>query len=95
MLIHFRSIARKLAVSCSQQVLAELDIDFQNAYPSLEWHSIREAVHEYLSELLPWTQWCHEEPAPVVLPSGEVRFIDRGAEQGDPLGNLYCALVLG
>ena len=93
-LIHFRITARKLIVEWNGHVLLELDIDFQNAYPSLEWDSIREAVQEHLPELLPWTQWCHSAPVPVVLPSGEVRLLDRGAEQGDPLGNLYCALVL-
>ena len=28
------------------------------------------------------------------LPSGEVVFVDRGAEQGDPLGALFCEMVL-
>ena len=94
-LIHFRNTSRKLVISCAGKVLVELDIDFANAYPSLEWDSLREAVREHLPDLLPWTEWCHEEPVPVTLPSGEIRLLDRGAEQGDPLGNLYCALVLG
>lgn len=29
-----------------------------------------------------------------MLPSGGIRYVDRGAEQGDPLGPVYCALVL-
>ena len=28
------------------------------------------------------------------LPSGEKLAVDRGAEQGDPLGSLYCGLVV-
>ena len=68
----------------ADSVLAELDLDFENAYPSLEWDSIRTAVAEHLPEILPWTQWCHEAPACVELPSGEIKLVDRGAEQGDP-----------
>ena len=30
----------------------------------------------------------------MILPSGAVTRIDRGAEQGDPLGPIYCGLVL-
>ena len=42
-----------------------------------------------------WTEWTHDEPVPVNLPSGEVMLSDRGAEQGDPHGSLQCGLVLG
>ena len=31
----------------------------------------------------------------VWLPSGEVYYVDRGIEQGDPLGPAYCGLVMG
>ena len=47
-----------------------------------------------LPEVAAWTRWCHAEPGRVVLPSGGVLRINRGAEQGDPLGPIYCALVL-
>ena len=92
-LIHFRSIAEALLKGAGP-VMACIDIDFENCYPTLEWDSIREAVARDVPSLLPWVTWCHAAPVPVYLPSGEVRMLDRGAEQGDPLGNVFCALVL-
>eukprot|EP00969_Alexandrium_andersonii_P201021 8881152-Alexandrium_andersonii.AAC.1 len=43
---------------------------------------------------MPWTQWCHQRAASVHLPGGRVHHVDRGSEQGDPLGGAYCAFVL-
>ena len=92
-LIHFRGeLAKKLKQSGI--AIAAIDVDFQNAFPSLEWDSIRSAVNNRLSNLLAWTEWCHADGVTVYLPSGEKVRIDRGAEQGDPLGSIYCALVL-
>ena len=71
-----------------------LNFNLQNAFPSFEWNSIREAVAEVLPGALHWTEWCHADAVPVYLPDGEVFMADRGAEQGDPLGSAYCALVL-
>jgi len=71
-----------------------IDVDFQSAFPSLEWDCIREAVEECLPDVAPWTRWSHAEPGRVLLPSGEALRVDRGAEQGDLLGPLYCALTL-
>ena len=93
-LIHLRAVAEELLASKGEQVVAVLDLDFRNAFPSLEWPSIRSSVAAHFPQLLPWTEWCQSEPAPVLLPSGQVIRIDRGAEQGDPLGSLYCAVVL-
>ena len=78
----------------SGDALAVVDVDFKNAFPSLEWESIREVVREELPRVAHWTHWCHATPARVLLPSGAELRIDRGAEQGDPLGPVYCALVL-
>ncbi len=55
---------------------------------------MREAVGAFAPELLSWTEWLHESEAPVYLPDGNVHLVDRGAEQGDPLGSAYCALVV-
>jgi len=93
-LIHIRSVLEDALCADAGPALAVLDLDLQNAFPSLEWDSIRAAIGEHLPALSPWVAWCHASPAPVQLPGGDWVQIDRGAEQGDPLGSLYCALVL-
>ena len=94
-LVHLRSIIEDaLQADAEGPALALLDLDLRNAFPSFEWDSIREAVEECAPDLLPWVTWCHATPASVQLPSGEWVQADRGAEQGDPLGSLYCGLVL-
>ena len=65
-----------------------------SAFPSLEWPAIRAAVGAQAGDISPWTEWCHQEAARISLPAGVWTTCDRGAEQGDPLGSLYCALVL-
>jgi hypothetical protein len=70
-----------------------IDVDLKNALANFEWDAIREAVSEFIPELLPWTEWCHREAAQVYLPSGGCMQVARGAEQ-DPLGSLYCGLAL-
>ena len=49
-----------------------LDLDLQNAFPTFEWDSIREAVRDMVPSISAWTAWCHQAPADVVMPSGEV-----------------------
>ena len=71
-----------------------MDLDLWNAFPSLEWDAIREAVTADLPALLPWSLWCQQATTEVRLPAGEWISCDRGAEQGDPLGPLFCAVVL-
>ena len=44
--------------------------------------------------MLKWCSWCHKLPTKVRSPSGAISACDRGAEQGDPLGPVYCAVVL-
>jgi len=74
---------------------ALLDLDLANFFPTLEWQSIGDAVNSDLPELSSWTDWAQSEPVRVFLPSGEIKMLDRGAEQGDPLGSLQSSLVLG
>ena len=92
-LIHFRVEVEK-ALQHSKKAMAVIDVDLKNAFPSFEWDSIRQAVIKRCPKLLAWTEWCHVEPASVYLPSGAKLFVDRGAEQCDPLASVYCALVL-
>ena len=72
-----------------------LGLDFENAFPSLEWAAIDASTRRRVPQLAPWTSWCHSQPSAARLPSGVHISSDRGAEQGDPLGPLQCALVLG
>ena len=93
-LVHFRGVLEELLQENSDLVLAVLDLDLQNAFPSFEWDSIQAAVKKFMPKLLGWTRWVQKEPATAHLPSGEKLAVDRGAEQGDPLGSLYCGLVV-
>ena len=71
-----------------------VDLDYENAFPSLEWDPVDAAVWEEVEPLANWTEWRHSGPVPVYLPSGAVVWSDRGAEQGDPHGSVQCALTL-
>ena len=55
---------------------------------------MRRAVDAECPALGAWTAWCHGAPAAIQLPTGSWVDCDRGAEQGDPLGPVYCGLVL-
>ena len=87
-LIHARSLIEDL-IRDRDQLLAILDLDLKNAFPSFEWKSIREALAEFIPSLLPWTSWCHAGPSTIFLPGGGRSFSNRGAEQVDPLGSIY------
>jgi phosphoserine phosphatase len=64
--------------------MAVVDVDWKNAFPSIEWDSIRDAVEELLPEVSAWTRWCHAAPWRVVLPSGGVLRVDRGQSKATP-----------
>ena len=81
-LIHLRSLGEKICRGRTDEILAILDLDLRNAFPSFEWDSIREAVAELAPDLLLWTFWYHGAASRTFLPSGEVAFCNRGAEQG-------------
>eukprot|EP00973_Karenia_brevis_P062206 8652298-Karenia_brevis.AAC.1 len=72
--------------------MVALDLDFENAFPRLEWDAIDASTRRHMPSVAPWTSWCHAQPNVVYLPSGDRVMADRGAEQGDPLGPLQCAL---
>ena len=92
-LIHARRCLDRILASLDDPYVM-LDLDLRNAFPSLEWSEIRAAVEERMPSLGPWTSWCHSRAARVQLPDGSWHVCDRGAEQGDPLGPIYCALTL-
>ena len=75
-------------------LLVILDLDIKNAFPSFEWDSIRAGVEKHAPSVSNWTRWCHAEDNFVILPCGKTVRSNRGAEQGDPLGSLYCGVAL-
>lgn len=55
-LVHFRIVLEKIARAGSlEEVMAILDIDFKNMFPSIEWIAIRDAIAELLPQL---SKWC-------------------------------------
>ena len=55
-LLHFRAALEKHLGKEALETLAMIDVDFCNAFPSLEWGA-------GLLTAAPWTHWCHAAPA--------------------------------
>ena len=93
--VHARRTFREVVQACPELgVWAEVDIDFINAFPSLLWGYIGDAVAEFAPGLAAWTEWCHSEPTRVTLPCGSEHSTDRGSEQGDPHSSAQCGAAL-
>ena len=93
-LTHFRAtFEASLRSDENCPALLVLDLDLKNAFPSLEWDAIRDAVHQFLPKFDKWVAWCHQKGS-LMFPNGKTTEVDRGAEEGDPLGPLFCGLVL-
>ena len=93
-LIHLRTAIESILTSHAGAPLVMIDIDFKNAFPSIEWKDIRKATEDLLPSLSSWTRWCHLTKSRIFLPCGEVYETDRGSEQGDPIGPFQCAAVI-
>ena len=93
-LVHARDTVEKHIAGVAGENVVVIDVDLRNAFPSLEWAPIRDAIAEAVPGVAKWTCWVQSASANVHLPGGDTYSIDRGAEQGDPLGGLYCAAVL-
>ena len=89
-LIHFRLALEESLKRDAGTPLVILDLDLKNAFPSFEWDHIRAAVDSYAPDVAAWTRWCHADENSEILPCGRVVWSNRGAEQGDPLGSLFC-----
>ena len=93
-LIQFRMDMEAHFRNRPEKPLVAVDVDLVNAFPRFNWSAIRSSVARHQPHLSPWTSWCHREAAVVVLPCGAEVCVDRGAEQGDPLGPAYCGYVI-
>ena len=52
-------------------VWACVDVDFQNAFPTLRHEAIDTAVGARVPELQPWSRWCQDHCGVVFLPSSD------------------------
>ena len=65
-LIHARRAFREAVTSDpSMGVWVEVDVDFANAFPSLEHDSIDEAMQRLVPGVAPWCSWSHAEASTV------------------------------
>ena len=94
-LVHFRSVVESAARSGAIEPIICLDIDLENCFCTLEWDEMRGDLDKHLPDVLPWIAWQQHKPSTVVLPSGDQLDVDRGAEQGEPLGALQTAVMIG
>jgi hypothetical protein len=93
-LAHYRIQCTEHAALEGDPTTGEWDIDLKNCFGSIFWSAIDTAVEKHIPGALPWTRWCHTAPVRVTLSSGATHLVDRGAEQGDPLGPMYAAAAL-
>ena len=94
-LVHFRNLVEHAATSGSIEPLVCLDTELENCFCTLEWENMRADLEQHLPSILPWVAWQQQETAAVVLPCGEEVRVDRGAEQGEPLGSAETAVMIG
>ena len=86
-LSHWRSTVEDLAREGALGPIVVADVDQVNMFGNAEWDSIRSSIDCSFREILRWTEWSHEKPGEVVLPSGEHVCMNRGAGQGDAFGS--------
>ena len=94
-LCHWRGTIEPLVLNGTLEPLADADLDLVNMFGNAEWPAIRAALRTHFPEASAWTEWQHQADSVTTLPSGRVFPTDRGAEQGDFLGTIQSALVLG
>ena len=94
-LCHWRGTIEPLVLNGTFEPLVAADLDLVNMFGNAEWPHIRAALRTHFPEASSWTEWQHQSNSVTTLPSGCEFSTDRGAEQGDVLGTIQSALVLG
>ena len=94
-LCHWRGTIEPLVLNGTLEPLVAADLDLVNMFGNAEWPAIRAALRTQFPEASAWTEWQHQADSVTTLPSGRVFPTDRRAEQGDVLGTIQSALVLG
>jgi len=99
-LIHARRCLREvLAEDPSLGAWLELDLDLENAFPSMEWPAVDMSMRELLPQLAHISEWSHqiagiELPVPDADGKTVEHVADRGAEQGDSMASVQCGAVV-
>ena len=94
-LVHTREIIEgTIRANPDLGICAVVDVDFQNAFPSLFHEAIDSALEATVAELRRWSKRCQDNCGVVFLASGDKHRGRRGAEQGDPLASLQCGCVI-
>ena len=94
-LCHWRGTIEPLVLNGTLEPLVAADLDLVNVFGNAEWPDIRAALRTHFPEASAWTEWQHQSDSVTTLPSARVFSTGRGAEQGDVLGTIQSALVLG
>ena len=94
-LCHWRGTIEPLVLNGTLEPLVAADLDLVNMFGNAEWPHIRAALRTHFPEASSWTEWQHQSDSVTTLPCGRTFSTDRGAEQGDVLGTIQSALVLG
>ena len=94
-LCHWRGTIEPLVLNGTLEPVVAGDLDLVNMFGNAEWPDIRAALRTHFPEASAWTEWQHQSDSVTTLPSSRAFSTDRGAEQGDVLGTIQSALVLG
>jgi len=70
------------------------EIDFTNAFNTVERSAIAEAVDHYFPHLNTWFELCYGKPSHLLVKNQRPIRSERGVQQGDPLGPFLFALAL-
>ena len=71
------------------------DLDLVNMFGNAEWPCIRAALRAHFPRAAAWTEWQHQADSVTTLPTGASFATNWVVEQGDVLGTIQSALVLG
>ena len=93
--VHFGDVVEHAAFEGKIDPVVAIDVDLANCVCTLEWDTMREDVQKITPELVPWLSWQQSAAGQIVLPGGDERNVDRGAEQGEPLGSTATAACIG
>ena len=94
-LCHWRGTIEPVAASGTLEPLVAADLDLVNMFGNAEWPRIRQALRMHFQEASAWTEWKHQTDSVTSLPRGATFATNWDAEQGDVLGTIQSALVLG
>jgi hypothetical protein len=73
---------------------AMLQIDFKNAFNSIDRITMLDTIWNVCPSLAPWAQWCYGHPSNLIVSPQCSLLSSEGVQQGDPLGPLFFALTI-